>query len=74
MPFTDLHELYHDGEPDPTSEGVTLKRTKSYNFSDIGERGKWLEVFVALIQYLLSGESKVGYLNNSRQENRIHKV
>jgi hypothetical protein len=31
--------------------------------------GKWFDVFVALIQYLLSGESKVGLLNNSHSRN-----
>ena len=38
------------------------------------DRGEWFDVFVTLIQYLLSGESKVGYLDNSRTNNPIHKV
>jgi hypothetical protein len=60
--------------PDFSSEGVTLNRTKAYDFANVEERGEWFDVFVALIQYLLSGESKVGYLNNLRSENPIHKV
>jgi hypothetical protein len=69
-----LHELYHNGEPSPDSEGVILSRTRAYDFSKSEERGEWFDVFVALLQYLLSGESKVGYLNNSRENNPIHKV
>jgi hypothetical protein len=69
-----LHEIYHGGEPTTDSAGVTLNRTKAYNFSDIDERGEWFDVFVALIQYLLSGESKVGYLNNSHPNNPINEV
>jgi hypothetical protein len=71
-----LHHLYHTGEPDTSSEeGVTLSKTRGYNFADITERGEWFDIFAALIQYLLSGESKVGYLNNSPGKwNLIHKV
>jgi hypothetical protein len=50
-----LKELYHDGVP--TSVGVMLNRTRTYDFCDVKERGEWFDVFVALIQYLLSGES-----------------
>ena len=48
--------------------------TKAYDFCDVVERGEWLEVFVALVQYLVSGESKVGFLNKSHPWNLIHKV
>ena len=67
-----LKELYHDGVP--TSVGVTLNHTRPYDFRDVQERGEWFDVFVALIQYLLSGESKVGFLNNKHPQNLIHKV
>jgi hypothetical protein len=30
-------------------------------------------VFIALIEYLRSGESKVGFLNNSVERNMLHK-
>jgi hypothetical protein len=69
-----LHELYHDGEPSAISEGVILNRSKSFDFCKVNERGEWFDIFVALIQYLLSGESKVGFLNNSHPRNLIHKV
>ena len=68
-----LQELYDDGEP-TTSEGVILSRTKPYDFCKVDERREWFDVFVALIQYLLSGESKVGFLNNQHPWNLIHKV
>ena len=51
-----------------------LDRTKMYDFCNVEERGEWFDVFVALIQYLLSGESKVGFLNKSHPRNLIHKV
>ena len=51
-----------------------LNRTKAYDFCNVDERGEWFDVFVALIKYLLSGESKVGFLNNSHPRNLIHKV
>jgi hypothetical protein len=56
------------------TEEVILNRTKAYDFCNVEERGEWLDVFVALMQYLLSGESKVGFLNNQHPWNLIHKV
>jgi hypothetical protein len=35
---------------------------------------EWFDVFLALIQYLLNGESKVGFLNNQYAWKLIHKV
>jgi hypothetical protein len=35
-----------------------------YDFCDPRERGEWLDVVIALIEYLRSGESKVGILKN----------
>ena len=69
-----LHELYNDGKLDPLSEGVVLNRTKAYDFCKVNERGEWFDMFVALIRYLLSGESTVGFLNNRHPRNFIHKV
>ena len=36
-------------------------------------RGEWLDILIALIEYLRSGTSKVGYLNNSLENNRLDK-
>src|SRR5436189_3495869 len=75
-----LKRVYSDGEVSEfdgvgnPSEGVTLKHTKPYDFSKVDERGEWLDIFVALVQYLVSGESKVGFLNKNHQWNLIHKV
>ena len=49
-----LKEIYANGIPSNT-EKVTLNRTKWFDFRKEDERGKWFDVFVALIQYLRSG-------------------
>jgi len=38
------------------------------------ERGEWFDAFVALVQYLKSGEAKVGWLNSSHERNPLHRV
>ena len=58
-----LQELYHDGTL--MSGGVILSRTRPYDFCDVPDRGEWFDIFVALVHYLRSGESKVGFLNNN---------
>jgi hypothetical protein len=52
---------------------VTLRTTKPYDFYDPKDRGEWLDIVIALIEYLRSGDSKVGYLNNQVLENMLHK-
>jgi hypothetical protein len=37
------------------------------------ERTEWLDVLVALVEYLRSGESRVGYLNAAVGKNMLHK-
>jgi hypothetical protein len=76
FPKAYLYDVYYKDEPGVHLDGVTLKKTKADNLVDIDERGEWFDIFVALIQYLLSGESKVGYLNNLSpgKWNPIHKV
>jgi hypothetical protein len=76
FPQTYLREMHKDGQPPLDSPGVTLEKTREYNFADTDQRGEWFDIFVALIQYLLSGESKVGFLNNISPGNwnLIHKV
>jgi hypothetical protein len=69
-----LKQVYHEGKVEEQSEGVILDRSKVYDFSNVTERGEWFDVFVTLIQYLLSGDSKVGFLNNNHPWNLIHKV
>jgi hypothetical protein len=53
---------------------VTLNRTKTYDFADVYQRGAWFDLFVALLQYLKSGEAKVGYLNQLHPKNALHRV
>ena len=50
---------------------VVRHLTISANLSSVG---KWIAVFVALVQCLRSGESKVGWLSKSHPKNLIHKV
>jgi hypothetical protein len=66
-----LREIHDQGQ---VSTGVTLCASSSYDFCNQTARGEWLDVFIALIQYLKSGESKVGNLNNALPNNMIHKV
>ena len=51
-----------------------LKSTKLYDFCDPDERAEWLDILIALIEYLRSGESKVGFLNRSLEKNMLHKA
>jgi len=66
-----LRALYENGKPD---DEIVLNRTKFYNFAEPEERGEWFDVFVALIQYLVSGESKAGFLNKHHPANLLNKV
>ena len=54
--------------------GVILQSSSLYDFCKVEQRGEWIGILVALIEYLRSGESKVGYLNKTRTRNMIHKV
>jgi hypothetical protein len=40
---------------------------------DVAERAQWLDILIALIQYLRSGKNKVRYLNSSHERNMLHK-
>src|SRR6202011_4205499 len=61
----------------PGDEKVHFKRSKGYKMTDSKDRVEFLEHFVALAQYLVSGESKVGWLWDSPPEtgrrSRIHR-
>jgi hypothetical protein len=52
---------------------VTLSSTRLYDFCDPLERAHWLDILIALIEYLRSGESKVGFLNKLSGRNMLHK-
>jgi len=54
--------------------GVQLQCTPMYDFCDPEQRGQWIDIFVALVEYLRSGESKVQWLSASHPKNLIHKV
>jgi hypothetical protein len=58
----------------PKTERVKLTSTKLYDFCDPTERAEWLDILIALIEYLRSGESKVGFLNKSTDKNMLHKL
>lgn len=73
FPQAYLRELYHDGELDP-STGSNLHKTKAYDFYKVDVRGEWFDVFVALMQYLVTGQSKVGVLDKAHPSDLTHKV
>ena len=50
-----------------------MSATRLYDFYIPGERGNWCDIVIALIEYLRSGESQVGYLNNDVMQNMLHK-
>jgi hypothetical protein len=71
LPRRYLESIHDTGN---VEEGqVILSCTRSYDFQDPRQRGEWFDIVVALIEYLRSGESKVGFLNNSVERNMIHK-
>ena len=66
-----LVQLRETGIP---QTAVTLNRTKMFDFADLEDRAEWFDLFIALLQYLKSGESKAGYLNRLHPKNALHKV
>jgi len=66
-----LEYLYVNGT---SNMEVELRCMPMYDFVDPEERGQWVDIFVALVEYLRSGESKVQWLSNSHPKNLIHKV
>jgi len=52
---------------------VVLRCSRAYDFANVAERAAWLDVLVALVLYLQSGESRVGYLSKALRRNRLHK-
>lgn len=69
-----MQQIHDTGNVAPETEGITLTSTKLYDFCDPTERAEWLDILIALIEYLRSGESKVGFLNKSMDNNMLHKV
>jgi len=73
LPKDYLEEIHDIGEI-ISDKSVTLEITLPYDFCDPEQRGQWVDIFVALVQYLRSGESKVQFLSASHPRNLIHKV
>jgi hypothetical protein len=55
------------------SEQIKLSSTRLYDFCDPSDRGEWLDITIALIEYLRSGTSRVGFLNNAINKNMLRK-
>jgi len=68
-----LVEIHDIGEI-ISDQSLTLQITQRYDFCDPEQRGLWIDIFVALVEYLRSGESKVQFLSASHPRNLIHKV
>lgn len=45
--------------------GVILQSSPLYEFCKVEQRGEWIRILVGLIEFLRSGESKMGYLNRT---------
>ena len=72
FPAAYLREIHDCGTV--SGEGVVLESSPAYDFVLPEGRAAWIDVFVALIDFLRSGRSKVGFLNNTIVKNMIHKV
>src|SRR5271170_3716541 len=71
FPMHYLKDIYDTGL---SNTKVELKCTPMYDFCEPEKRGQWCDIFVALVEYLRSGESKVQWLSKSHPRNLIHKV
>lgn len=67
-------EQVHDKGEISSDTGVTLHCTPLYNFCIPQDRKGWVDIFIALVEYLRSGESKVGFLNKKIRQNLLNKV
>ena len=70
FPKSYLQSLHDTGS---VHQEVQLSASRLYDMCDPDERGHWLDVLIAMVEYLRSGENKVGYLNNSVEKNMLHK-
>ena len=71
FPWEYLRKVHDDGIAN--DDNIMLKVTQPYNFCDVKQRREWFDIVVALIQYLQSGESRVGFLNRNADRNMLHK-
>lgn len=69
-----MKQIHDTGNVDNDSPGVTLKSTKLYDFCVPGQRAEWLDILVALIEYIRSGESRIGFVNKAMANNMLHKT
>ena len=65
--------MVHDNGLVNTEHPVTLKVTPRYDFCNREKRKEWFDIVIALFQYLQSGDSRVGFLNNNAPKNMLHK-
>ena len=71
-----VRDIYHPKQyldRGTTSSDMIMSATKLYDMCNVAERAQWLDILIALIEYLRSGKSKVGYLNSSHERNMLHK-
>ena len=71
FPKDHLKEIYDSGF---SNIKISLQCTPMYDFCEPEERGQWCDIFVPLVGYLLSGESKAQWLIKSHPRNLILKV
>lgn len=71
LPMEYLQTVYDEGSI-LNENGVFLSATRMYDFCEPADRVLWLDILIALIEYLRSGESYVGALNNRLPKNMLH--
>lgn len=74
FPSAYLKQIHDTGNVDNCSSGVTLESTKLYDFCVPGQRAEWLDILIALIEYIRSGESRIGFVNKAMANNMLHKT
>jgi hypothetical protein len=74
LPSNYLIQIHDNGTLSEDAPRVTLSVTKQYDFCNPTQRGEWVDILIALIEYLRSGESKLGFLNKSLEKNMLHKA
>jgi hypothetical protein len=73
FPKSYLQTVHDKGDIPLDSSSVTLRTTKPYDFHDPEQRTEWVSTYIALVEYLRSGTSKIGYLNRLHPKNMLFK-
>ena len=73
FPSAYLRQIHDKENIDQNTIGVTLTSTKLYDFCIPAQRAEWLDILIALIEYIRTGESEIGFVNKAMKKNMLHK-